>query len=58
MKKVVVTKKTKLSLTGISCFMKKQVTRFGTGAKVDCPKEFLGKDVYLVIIDNGTEKTA
>ena len=55
MKKVEITHSTELKLKGISCFMKKKVTRFGTGAKVDCPKEFLGKDVYLVIVD-GTEK--
>ncbi|MGC8982123.1 MAG: DUF2080 family transposase-associated protein [Minisyncoccia bacterium] len=22
---------------------------FGNGAKVDCPKEYIGKEVYLVI---------
>lgn len=27
----------------------KNVTKFGTGAKVDCPKEFLGRKVYLLI---------
>ena len=27
----------------------KTVTRFGTGAKVDCPKEYLGRKVYLII---------
>lgn len=27
----------------------KTVTKFGTGAKVDCPKEFLGRKVYLLI---------
>ena len=32
-------------------FIKKRVTPFGTGAKVDCPKEYLGKTVYLVITD-------
>jgi putative transposon-encoded protein len=41
--------KTKLSVKGILGFMEKTVTRFGTGAKVDCPKEYLGKKVYLVI---------
>lgn len=56
MRKVVMTKSTRLVLTGIACFLKKRVTKFGTGAKVDCPKEFLGKAVYLVILD-GTEKT-
>ncbi|MBU1976528.1 MAG: DUF2080 family transposase-associated protein, partial [Nanoarchaeota archaeon] len=25
------------------------VTKFGTGAKVDCPKEYLGRKVYLLI---------
>ncbi|MHB8553931.1 MAG: DUF2080 family transposase-associated protein, partial [Thermoplasmataceae archaeon] len=25
------------------------VTKFGSGAKVDCPKEFLGRRVYLII---------
>ncbi|MAF35936.1 hypothetical protein CL622_02355 [archaeon] len=27
----------------------KIVTKYGTGAKVDCPKEFLGRKVYLII---------
>lgn len=57
MRKIITTKKTKLNITGIECFLKRKVTKFGTGAKVDCPKEFLGKEVYLVIIENGTEKT-
>jgi len=30
-------------------FLERHVTRFGNGAKVDCPKEFLGKRVYLVV---------
>lgn len=30
-------------------FIEKRVTAFGSGAKVDCPKEYLGKRVYLVI---------
>lgn len=30
-------------------FFERHVTRFGNGAKVDCPKEFLGKRVYLVV---------
>jgi len=27
----------------------KQITRFGTGAKVDAPKEFIGKKVYVLV---------
>ena len=30
-------------------FIQKTVTPFGTGAKVDCPKEYLGKKAYLII---------
>ncbi|MHB8371813.1 MAG: DUF2080 family transposase-associated protein [Thermoplasmataceae archaeon] len=29
--------------------MERRVTKFGSGAKVDCPKEFLGRRVYLII---------
>jgi len=43
--------KSELKLKNIKGFLEKTVTRFGTGAKVDCPKEHLGKKVYLVIID-------
>ena len=27
----------------------KTVTKFGSGAKIDCPKEFLGKKVYVLV---------
>ena len=40
-----------LKLTGIVGFMKRKVTPFGNGAKVDCQKEYLGKTVYLVVCD-------
>ena len=39
-------------LRNIKGFIERKVTAFGTGAKVDCPKEYLGKKVYLVIIKN------
>ena len=40
-----------LRIKNILGFIKKRVTPFGTGAKVDCPKEYMGKTVYLVITD-------
>jgi len=43
---------TKLRLANINGFYKRKVTKFGNGAKVDCPKEHLGKTVYLVIVDD------
>jgi putative transposon-encoded protein len=42
---------TELRLKGILGFVKRRVTPHGTGAKVTCPKEFLGKTVYLVVTD-------
>ena len=27
----------------------KTVTKFGSGAKIDCPKEFLGRKVYVIV---------
>ena len=47
---------TALHLKNLRGFLVRKVTRFGNGAKVDCPKEFLGKTVYLVIIDD-TQKS-
>ena len=49
--------KTKLKIEGIRGFIKRKVTPFGTSAKVDCPKEYLGHDVYLVILENETNKS-
>ena len=43
--------KTKLTVDGIVGFVRRPVVPHGTGAKVTCPKEFLGKTVYLVITD-------
>ena len=33
----------------IETIFEKKVTKFGNGAKIDCPREFLGKDVYVFI---------
>jgi putative transposon-encoded protein len=30
-------------------FIEKRVTRFGNSAKVDCPKEYIGKRAYIVV---------
>lgn len=50
-RKVSIEVESELHLKNIHGFIVRKVTAFGTGAKVDCPKEFLGKTVYLVIID-------
>lgn len=50
MKKIKLEVTSKLVLSNICGFLRRKVTKFGTSAKVDCPKEYLGKEVYLVII--------
>jgi putative transposon-encoded protein len=40
-----------LTIKDIRGFIKRKVTPHGTGAKVTCPREYLGKTAYLVITD-------
>ena len=54
-KKVEFEPATKIEVTGVIGFMKRQVTAYGTGAKVTCPKEYLGKTVYLIITDQPSD---
>ena len=49
MKIIKLNAKTNLNIKNIVGFLKRKVSPFGTSAKVDCPKEYLGKTVYLVI---------
>ena len=40
-------------------FLEKKVTPYGTGAKVDCLKEYLGSTAYVIICKpKKTRKTA
>lgn len=51
MKKIKINKVNRLVLENIDGFIVRKVTPFGTSAKVSCPKEYLGKTVYLVFAD-------
>ena len=43
-------KKGNLMITDeIPILFEKTVTKFGNGAKIDCPSEFLGKKVYVLV---------
>lgn len=50
-------KQTELKVKNIRGFMKRKVVISGTSAKVNVPKEYLGSDAYLVILENGTKKS-
>ena len=49
MVKTKLTENTEIKVTGISGFFEKTVTTFGNGAKIDCPKQYIGKNAYVII---------
>ena len=44
-----VTETNELTVRGVEGFFEKTVTKFGSGAKIDCPKQYLGRGVYVII---------
>ncbi len=52
MKTVKFNEQTELKIKNIKGFMKRKVVVSGTSAKVTCPKEFLGSDAILIILEN------
>ena len=52
MKKVNIINKSTLTLRGIRCFLERVVKPFGTSERIDFPKEFIGKKVYVAVIDD------
>ena len=49
MRKVQIETKSKISFENIEGYYIKTVTKYGTGAKIDCLKEHLGKTAYVII---------
>ena len=56
MKRVKVIEKSSLTLKGIKCFLEREVKPFGTSARIDFPKEFIGRKVYVIIADDKWNK--
>ena len=54
--KVKFEEQTELTIKNIKGFMKRKVVVSGTSAKVTCPKEYLGKDAVLIILENEHRK--
>lgn len=52
MKRVKIVEKSTLTLKGIKCFVERIVKPFGTSARIDFPKEFIGKKVYVVVVND------
>jgi putative transposon-encoded protein len=51
MKRVKIINKTTLTLRGIRCFLEREVKPFGTSGRIDFPKEFIGKKVFVIVAD-------
>jgi putative transposon-encoded protein len=50
MRKIVVSKG-KVALTdSVELFYEKQITPFGTSAKIDAPKKYRGRHAYVIIL--------
>ena len=56
MRKVKINKGNLTLTDDIIGFMEKTVTPYGTGAKVDCTKEYLHHKVYLIITKKREKK--
>jgi putative transposon-encoded protein len=49
--------KSKFCIENIEGVIQKTVTQFGTGAKVDCLKEYIGYPAYVIICKKTTKNT-
>ena len=41
-----------ITVKNIKGYFERRITKFGTGAKVDIPKEHLGKKVVILVYEN------
>ena len=51
MKKIAVKFANEITIKNISVYFEKKVTKFGNGAKVDTPKEYIGKKVIVIVVE-------
>lgn len=49
MRKIKTTITNEIKVENIKCYFERIVTKFGTGAKIDCPKEYLDCEVVILV---------
>ena len=49
MRKIKTTITNEIKVKNIKGYFEHKVTRFGTGAKIDCPKGYLGYEVVVLV---------
>ncbi len=50
MKRIKTELSNEITVKNIQAYFEKNVTRFGNGAKVDTPKEYLGRRVIVLVL--------
>lgn len=51
MRTIKATVSNEITVKNIKVYFEKQITRFGNGAKIDAPKEHLGKKVIVLVVE-------
>lgn len=54
MRKIKTIVSNEIKVKNITGYFKREVTKFGTGAKIDCPKEYLGEKVIVLVYKKRT----
>ncbi len=49
MRKIKTTVSNEIKVENIRGYFERKVTKFGTGAKIDCPKEYLDCEVVVLV---------
>jgi len=49
MRKIKTTISNEIKVKNIKGYFEHKVTKFGTGAKIDCPKKYLGSEVVVLV---------
>jgi putative transposon-encoded protein len=49
MRKIQTTATNEITVKNISGYFNRSINKFGTGAKIDAPKEYLGKKVIVLV---------
>lgn len=51
MRTIKATVSNEITVKNIKAYFEKQITRFGNGAKIDAPKEHLGRKVIVLVVE-------
>ena len=55
MRKIKTTVSNEIHVKNISGYFERTVTKFGTGAKIDAPKDYLGKKVIILVCNDSED---